>query len=169
MPLLSCCYPGKRELHSLMKAIPSPRSMMSRTASLALSLALVLALVPLLAASRSFALPPAPAPAPAQNAANPAPPPGVTIEPERQNQPPTTKFTNATDRELVFIYGPEKFRLKSGASTSVPLPRQPAMFDLRIAEWLKEGQYLDRYHGKATPNDAKRFIPFPWKRLKVAK
>jgi len=93
---------------------------------------------------------------------NPQAPASVTIEIEHTKVPASTKFTNNADRELAFIYGPEKFLLKPGASKSVPVPK-PQMFELRIAESIGKGRLLERFQSQATPDDPKRIIPLTFK------
>jgi hypothetical protein len=109
--------------------------------------------------AQASALPAAP------KAKNPPAPAGVSIEIEHTKVPAAAKFTNDTDRELAFIYGTEKFSLKSGASKSVPVPK-PQMFELRIFESIGKGRLQERYRSKATPDDPKRVIPLTFEKAR---
>jgi hypothetical protein len=114
------------------------------------------------AGSQALALPGAPP------AKNPPAPAGVSIEIEHTKMPASAKFTNDTDRELAFIYGPEKFSLKPGASKSVPVPK-PETFELRIFESLGKGRLQERFQSQATPDDPKRVIPLIFEKPKKAR
>jgi len=145
------CYPSKASTKQAMKPTRSiPFSSVSR---------IVLAVL-------AFGLSQASAQQPGPNAANPPPKAGVSIEPDLKNQPPSAKFTNNTGHDLAFIYGTEAFKLRAGDSKSVPIPK-PQMFDLRISEITRNGYRQERYMGKATPNDPKRFIPLPLEKPKA--
>jgi len=105
---------------------------------------------------------------PAPNAANPPPQAGLTIEPEAAKQPPSTKFTNTTQHELAITFGPEKLRLKPGASASVPTP-QAQRFQMDVYDKPGKGQFRIRASFMATPNDPKWFLPLTFEKPKKAK
>ena len=112
--------------------------------------------------SQASALPGAP------QAKNPPAPAGVSVEIEHMKVPAAAKFTNDTDHELAFIYGTERFSLKSGASKSVPVPK-PQMFELRIFESIGKGRLLERFRSNATPDDPNRVIPLTFEKPKKAR